>query len=41
MMMDEQVETIEHTNQESIMVRDKKQEAKVVEAQRRGMMLLE
>ena len=41
MTMDEQVETIEHTSQEAIRVREENQEVEATKAQRRGILLLE
>jgi hypothetical protein len=41
MTMDEQVETIEHTAQEAIRVREENRAAEETEAQRRGILLLE
>jgi len=41
MTMNEKVETIEKTNQESLRVREENIAAEVAEAQRRGILLLE
>ena len=41
MIMDEQVEMIEHTNQESLKVREENIAIEATEAQRRGILLLE
>jgi hypothetical protein len=41
MTMDDQVEMIEQTTQESLRVREENRAVEVAEAQRRGMMLLE
>jgi hypothetical protein len=41
MSMDEQVKTIEQMAQEALMVREEKREVEAMEAQRRGMLLLE
>jgi hypothetical protein len=41
MSMDEQVEMIEQTNQESLGVREYNREVESIEAQRRGIFLLE
>ena len=41
MTMDEQVETIEHTSQETIRVREENQAVEATKAQRRGILLPE
>jgi hypothetical protein len=41
MTMDEQVDTIEHTAQEAIRVREENRAAEATEARRRGILLLE
>ena len=41
MTMDEQVDTIEHTSQEAIRVREENRAVEATKAQRRGILLLE